>query len=467
MELKEISAISEALTKQERQDLVNKLSAKYKKTLTYNILKENPEWMASILDEVKDKLKGDKGDEGPRGPQGFPGKPGRDGKNGLDGRPGKDGKNGRDGRDGVDGVSIIDASIAADGSLVVTLSNGNEIDCGKVLGEGILNQYYSLASSSNDFPDLRETLVTAAPNATRPVVSLQVTNALYTDIDVAVMPQGAGAILAQIPDGTGVMGNKRGLRAIDFQTDHNGVASRVASGEGASILSGRWNTASGIYSSVLSGTQNTASNSESIVCGGFNNVASGDKSTVIGGTSNTASGFGSCVIGGESSVSSGALSSVIGKFGTTNNIAGQLAFGHISDALGRYQTTFTGLYQNTTNATPTRATAGGGGATTTNQLTLRNNSASFFEAKAVAYSNAGDAKQWTISGLIKRGANAGTTALVGTPTVTSSFADTNAASWTIAVASDTTNGSLAITVTGAAATTIRWFIEVMSYETQT
>ena len=99
MELKEISAISEALTKQERQDLVNKLSAKYKKTLTYNILKENPEWMASILDEVKDKLKGDKGDEGPRGPQGFPGKPGRDGKNGLDGRPGKDGKNGRDGRD--------------------------------------------------------------------------------------------------------------------------------------------------------------------------------------------------------------------------------------------------------------------------------------------------------------------------------------------------------------------------------
>jgi len=72
---------------------------------------------------------GPKGEQGDRGPAGIDGKDGRDGLNGSDG---KDGKDGVDGDDGKDGVSVIDANIAADNSLVLTLSDGSEIDAGVI-----------------------------------------------------------------------------------------------------------------------------------------------------------------------------------------------------------------------------------------------------------------------------------------------------------------------------------------------
>ena len=73
---------------------------------------------------------------------GVDGIDGRDGKDGKDGRPGRDGatgpmgpagRDGRDGVDGEDGVSVIDAKIDFDGSLVITLSNGREINVGEVV----------------------------------------------------------------------------------------------------------------------------------------------------------------------------------------------------------------------------------------------------------------------------------------------------------------------------------------------
>ena len=68
--------------------------------------------------------KGDKGDKGADGKQG---------KDGRDGKDGKDGLNGKDGKDGKDGVSVTDAKIDFDGSLVITLSTGQEINVGEVV----------------------------------------------------------------------------------------------------------------------------------------------------------------------------------------------------------------------------------------------------------------------------------------------------------------------------------------------
>jgi hypothetical protein len=68
--------------------------------------------------------KGDKGDKGDRG---------LDGANGQDGKDGRDGINGRDGQDGQDGVSVTDAKIDFDGSLIITLSTGQEINVGEVV----------------------------------------------------------------------------------------------------------------------------------------------------------------------------------------------------------------------------------------------------------------------------------------------------------------------------------------------
>lgn len=75
------------------------------------------------------------------------GAPGKDGRHGKDGRDGKDGRPGRDGigiqgpagrdgvpgKDGIDGVSVTAAKIDFDGSLIITLSDGREINAGEVV----------------------------------------------------------------------------------------------------------------------------------------------------------------------------------------------------------------------------------------------------------------------------------------------------------------------------------------------
>jgi hypothetical protein len=77
---------------------------------------------------------------------GKDGKDGRDGVNGRDGKAGRDGAkgdkgnaglNGKDGVDGRDGVSVTDAKIDFDGSLVITLSTGQEINVGEVVSSDI------------------------------------------------------------------------------------------------------------------------------------------------------------------------------------------------------------------------------------------------------------------------------------------------------------------------------------------
>jgi hypothetical protein len=75
-----------------------------------------------IADFVPEK--GEKGDKGERG---------LDGRQGVDGKDGRDGINGRDGKDGVDGISVVDAKIDFDGSLIITLSTGKELNVGEVV----------------------------------------------------------------------------------------------------------------------------------------------------------------------------------------------------------------------------------------------------------------------------------------------------------------------------------------------
>jgi hypothetical protein len=73
------------------------------------------------------------GRDGIDGRDGRDGKDGKPGKDGAVGRPGRDGKDGKDGRDGIDGISVISANIDFDGSLIIKLSNGKEINVGEVV----------------------------------------------------------------------------------------------------------------------------------------------------------------------------------------------------------------------------------------------------------------------------------------------------------------------------------------------
>ena len=111
-------------------------------------------------------------------------------------------------------------------------------------------------------------------------------------------------------------------------------------------------------------------------------------------------------------------------------------------------------YGDTTNATATEILLGG---TAAQYCVLLNNSAFMFSMQIIAGVTAGgNTSSWTITGAIKRGANAASTALVGTPAVVMTGQGAGAAAWVVVVTADTTNGSLKLTVTGAAATSIRW-----------
>jgi hypothetical protein len=81
--------------------------------------------------------------DGRDGINGTDGRDGRDGKPGKDGAPGRQGAQGpagKDGLNGIDGVSVTNAYLDFDGGLVITLSNGNEINVGEIMPMELASQ---------------------------------------------------------------------------------------------------------------------------------------------------------------------------------------------------------------------------------------------------------------------------------------------------------------------------------------
>jgi hypothetical protein len=274
--------------------------------------------------------------------------------------------------------------------------------------------------------------------------------------------------------------------AIQFDnTNTSSVTLRPGTATDAIIVGGTSNTVSGTNAVVVGGSTNDVISTNGIVVGGTSNQAWGSNNTavvggqsnrvtgdngvalggqgasvsalrtaVVGGQNNTADAINSAVIGGAS----GAARSIVGNFVTpaSNN--------PISASGGRHQLATLLLGRETTDATATRLTSNTSAANTTNQVILPNNSAYFFQGQVVAgVTGAGDTKGWTVEGVIKRGANAASTVLVGS-TVMSSYGDAGAVTWVVALTADTTNGGLAVTVTGQAATTIRWVAQIRTTE---
>jgi hypothetical protein len=314
---------------------------------------------------------------------------------------------------------------------------------------------------------------TAAPNATVPVNSLTASGAA-TNIDVAIVPKGTGAFTLQVADNTTTGGNKRGTNSVDLQTLRDNT-NQVASGA-RSVVVGVYNRADAV-GSVAIGERNSATGGTYGVAVGWDNTV-GNSGIAFGGT-NTASGSDSCCVGsgltasgigafaaGFSNTSSGPYSSVPGGTrATTNSISGLLAYGFNGTASGQNQMSYFGARPITTDGSARRATADNATAAATNQLALRNSSAFTFEGKVIARdTSTNDIKSWIFTGAIKRGANAAATALVGTPTVTVVAEDAAASTWAVTLAADTTNGTLAVNVTGQATKTIRWTVVIHSAE---
>lgn len=311
-------------------------------------------------------------------------------------------------------------------------------------------------------------LSSASPNATVNVVSMAPV-APTANSDLALVPKGNGALLAQVPTGTTAGGNKRGQYAVDL-VGFRLNAANVASGDYSFLGGGSDNKASNFYSAVVGGAGNFATGNSSFVGGGIDNQANNLSSVVAGGRLNVASGDYSAIGGGREHIANSAFSTVSGgAYGSTRGVIGYHAFPACNGPIlpvpgGLSQAGLLVLGAETTDATPTVIRSNTSAASTTNQLILPNNSAYYFKGSVIAnVTGAGDTKSWTFDGQIKRGANAAATTLTGS-TVSSPYADAGASTWAAALTADTTNGGLAVTVTGQAGTTIRWVCKLETTE---
>ena len=102
--------------------------------------------VTDVLEKRVSTIKdGRDGVNGTDGRSGRDGKPGRDGVNGKQGPPGTPGK---DGVDGEDGVSVTNANIDFDGSLVISLSSGQQINVGEVVAPDFRRDHDRESSST-------------------------------------------------------------------------------------------------------------------------------------------------------------------------------------------------------------------------------------------------------------------------------------------------------------------------------
>lgn len=79
------------------------------------------------------------------------------GKDGVDGRDGKDGEQGKDGAKGADGLGLAGAMIDRDGSLQITLTNGEVKSLGAVVGKDGSDGKDGISFESFDMEYLAET----------------------------------------------------------------------------------------------------------------------------------------------------------------------------------------------------------------------------------------------------------------------------------------------------------------------
>jgi hypothetical protein len=252
----------------------------------------------------------------------------------------------------------------------------------------------------------------------------------------------------------------------------------VASGAWATVVGGIKNVASGAGSVVAGGGtdgtnifQNTASGALSAISGGWNNSASGVLGTVSGGQTQVASGSHTSITGGSDNFATGNYSSVLGGVaGNTRSVAGYVSIPACAQPLGvvasgSIQSGILNLARQTTDATPTVLASNASAASTTNQVILPNNAGYYFKGSIIAnVTGAANGAAWSFEGAIMRGANAASTVLLGAPLVNRIAASAGATAWSIALTADTTNGGLAVTVTGAASTTIRWVAKLETTE---
>ena len=227
---------------------------------------------------IKDGRDGSSGSDGRNGRDG---KPGRDGVNGKQGTPGTPGK---DGVDGEDGVSVTNANIDFDGSLVISLSTGQQINVGEVVAPDLAEKIKIVSTMSTNgavgIKDEGSSISTGVKNINFVGAAVTATNS-GDDVTVNVS-SGTGtvtSVAATVPAFLSVAGSPvttTGTLAISL----SGTALPVANG-GTGLTTG---TSGGVLAYTAAGTlaSSTALAANALVVGGGAGVAPSTTTTGTG-----------------------------------------------------------------------------------------------------------------------------------------------------------------------------------------
>jgi hypothetical protein len=280
-------------------------------------------------------------------------------------------------------------------------TNNLQLPVGTILDATLRQVQDGLGTGSPLYLSTRRVGITSDSSVTTQTSS--VIQATTTNANLVISPNGTGALIAQIPDGTATGGNARGANAVDLQMKRNTADQVAGPGEYAVISGGTANRNKGPYgfigggignaidiggagsnytsnvitggtvnlikelsrsSVICGGWENTINSAENSVIGGgrsnnaFNyishatigggqgNSVSSNHSTISGGQSNTAStGTHATVVGGQSNTASGFHATVVG--GQSNTSSGQYAVsGGFSNTASNYGSTSFGSGNN-------------------------------------------------------------------------------------------------------------------------
>lgn len=230
-----------------------------------------------------------------------------------------------------------------------------------------------------------------------------------------------------------------------------GGGDNTASGANSVVAGGDTNKASNVSSGVCAGVTNTASGIFSFVGGGGGNTASSTYGTIGGGQNNVASGQGATVSGGSDNQTTALYSWCPGGWQTRNPLYGAGAWsGGQFAAAGDCQVMEVHARIATTNATPTTLLLDNA----SRRILIPSGYIWFFTARVGGVKDDGAKAGFYIrQGVI---ANVGgTTALIGAIQTVGVDIETDAG-LDVTITADNTNDALDVSVTGLAATNMRW-----------
>ena len=201
------------------------------------------------------------GRDGANGKDGRDGKDGKSGRDGLKGDRGVDGQAGRDGVNGVDGVSVINANIDFDGSLIISLSDGREINVGEVVSADVAEKIKVISTMSTNgavaILDEGTSITSGVKKINFVGASVTATNS-GDDVTVTVSGGGSGTVTS--------------VAALTLGTSGTDLSSTVANSTTTPVITLNVPTASATNRGALSSADWTT----------FNNKGSGTVTSVTG-----------------------------------------------------------------------------------------------------------------------------------------------------------------------------------------